>query len=127
MERLQRAEEIAESGDLDLSVLTQWIAFNSLYGQWDEETREPVADIVCWRHFLQRMLELDDGSVIVDTLVDNKPLVMTIFEDEFLSRYFWQEPSERRASKSKKTMYDARSWFVMGNWSLILDRTVERI
>ena len=31
---LQRAEQIAGKDDLDLALLSQWIAFNSLYGQW---------------------------------------------------------------------------------------------
>jgi hypothetical protein len=58
------------------------------------------------------MLTLDESSFIADALVDNKPLVMSIFDDEFLSRYFWQEPSGKRASRSKKTKYDARTWFL---------------
>lgn len=123
---MQRAEQTAED-DLDLALLSQWIAFNALYGQWDQEAQEPVADVACWRHFLERMLELDEQKVIVGTLMDHKPLVMSIFDDEFLSRYFWQDPTDKRASQSKKTKYDARTWFVMGNWSLILDRVVERI
>ncbi len=124
---LQRSEKITESNDLDLAILGQWVAFNSLYGQWDEGDREPLGDTLCWRHFLERMLSLDDSNFIVDVLMENKPLVMAIFDDEFLSRYFWQEPSDKRASKSKKTMYDARTWYIDGNWTLILDRLIERI
>lgn len=123
---LQRAEQ-ATKDDLDLALLSQWVAFNALYGQWDHDAREPLADNECWRHFIERMLDLDKGSHVVDALVENKPLVMSIFEDEFLSRYFWQEPCGKRASQSKKTMYDARTWFIQGNWLLILDRLFERI
>ncbi|MEQ8790836.1 MAG: HEPN domain-containing protein [Pirellulaceae bacterium] len=123
---LQRAEQ-AEGDDLDLVLLSQWIAFNALYGQWDQLAQQPVADVVCWQHFLERMVTLDADDVIVSTLMENKPLVMSIFDDEFLSRYFWQEPTDKRASKSKKTKYDARTWFLEGNWLLILDRLFERI
>lgn len=123
---LQRAEQ-ASKDDLDLSFLSQWIAFNALYAQWNHQVNEPLADNVCWKQALERMLKLDKGSHIIDALMENKPLVMSIFEDEFLSRYFWQEPCDKRASKSKKTMYDARTWFIQGNWLMILDRLFERI
>lgn len=123
---MQRAEQ-ATKDDLDFALLSHWIAFNSLYGHWDHEAKEPHPDNVSWRRFVERMLRLDGGSHIVDALVENKPLVMSIFEDEFLSRFFWQEPTGKRASQSKKTMYDARTWFIQGSWLLILDRLFERI
>lgn len=124
---IQRAEEITEKSDLDLALLSQWTAFNALYGQWDEEAKAPVPDHICWRDFIDRMLQLDQGDHIVDALVDNKRLVMSIFDDEYLSRYFWQEPTDKRASQSKKTKYDARTWFSQRNWILVLDRLIERI
>lgn len=123
---LQRAEQ-AVPEDLDLVLLSQWVAFNALYGQWDHGVREPLADRECWAHFLERILHLDQRQVVQTMLQTHKPLVMAIFDDEFLSRYFWQEPCDKRANQSKKTKYDARTWFVCGNWLLILDRLVERI
>lgn len=81
---LQRAEQTTKD-DLDLALLSQWVAFNSLYGQWNHEAREPLADNECWRHFIERMLKLDKEGHIVDASNENKPLVMSIFEDEFLS------------------------------------------
>lgn len=99
---LQRVELITGDDDLDLAILSQWIAFNALYGQWDHGVREPVADNVCWKHFLERMLALDKGSHIIDAFMRAKPLVMAIFDDEFLSRYYWQEPTDKRASGSKE-------------------------
>ena len=32
-----------------------------------------------------------------------------------------------RASKSKKAMYDARTWYLEGCWLLILDRLIDRV
>ena len=52
---------------------------------------------------------------------------MSIFEDEYLSRFFWEEPGQIRARKSKKVKFDARTWYIDGNWTLILDRLIERI
>lgn len=124
---LQRAERVSDDDDLDLAILSQWVAFNALYGQWDEGKREPVPDCECWRVFVERMLSLDERSWVVDALVENKPLVMAIFDDEFLSRYFWKEPTGLQAGRSKKVKYDARTWYLDGNWLLILERVVERI
>ncbi len=124
---LQRAEEIAEFDDLDLTALTQWIAFNALYGQWDTATQSPVGDLISWKRFLERMLQLDERGIIAGTLQENRTRIMAIFDDEFLSQYFWKDPTDQRANRSKKTLYDARTWFVMKNWAMILDRVVERI
>lgn len=124
---LSQAEQATEASDLDLALLCRWVAFNALYGQWDQQAREPVADRVCWECFVDRMLGLDQERLIVDTLMDNKPLVMSIFDDAYLSRHFWQEPSNQRASQSRKTRYSAQTWYVEANWTLILDRLLERI
>lgn len=123
---LARAETAGDD-DLDVGVLCRWIAFNALYGQWDHAEREPVADIVCWKHFIERMLELDRSGHIEAALADHKSLVMAIFDDEFLSRYFWQDPTDKRANQSRKTKFEARTWFLQGNWLMILDRLLERI
>ena len=124
---MQRAEQADCSEDLDLSLLSQWIAFNALYGQWDGEAKEPVPDHVCWRHFVDRILSLDKDRSVIDILRDHKPLAMTIFEDEYLSRYYWKKPNEKRASRSRKTKFDARTWYLQENWTLILDGLIERI
>lgn len=123
---LQRAEQ-ATKDDLDLALLAQWVAFNALYGQWDEGPREPLPDQMCWRVFLDRMLELDTSDFVGTALNDNKPLVMSILDDEYLSRFFWQEPTDKRASQSKKSKFEARTWYLDGNWTMVLDRLMERV
>ena len=45
---------------------------------------------------------LPGGSISNQSHCPN-PLVMSIFDDKFLSRYYWQEPTDKRASRSKKT------------------------
>ena len=39
-------EDLDDGADLDVSLICRWIAFNSLYGQWNGEKREPSPDIV---------------------------------------------------------------------------------
>jgi hypothetical protein len=60
-------------------------------------------------------------------LTEQRELVMTLLDDEYLSRFFWEEPSEIRAAKSKKPKFDARTWYLDHRWGMILDRIVERI
>lgn len=124
---LQRVEQLDGKDDLDFALIAQWIAFNALYGQWDHAAREPARDSRCWKDFLDRMRKLDREGRIGDVLTEHRKLVMSILEDEYLSRFFWEEPGQLRARKSKKVKYDARTWFVEKNWALILDRLIERI
>ena len=52
---------------------------------------------------------------------------MSLLEDEHLSSFFWQDPSDKRAIKSKKAKYDARTWYIEKRWTMVLDRLLERI
>jgi len=123
---LARCEEDAD-GDLDLTLLCFWIAFNGLYGVWDEVRREPLPDRESWRTFLDRLLAIDASNYISIMLRNERDLVMSILNDEYLSGFFWEDPSEIRASKSKKAKFDARTWYIEGKWRMILDRLLERI
>ncbi len=124
---IDRVEKNADAEDHDLDLISLWIAFNSLYGQWDERDREPKADRQCWRAFMDSLLRLDESDHIADMLAEHKKLVMSLLEDEYLSGYFWEEPGAKRAGQSKKAMYDARTWYLEKRWSLILERVLERV
>ncbi len=124
---LQRVELIEPGADDDLALMSQWVAFNALYGRWDPDEREPLGDRACYRDFLDRVLRLDQDGRLAEVLNDHKPLVMSILEDEYLSGFFWKDPTPKNAGKSKKAMYDARGWYVEGRWVMILDRLMERV
>ena len=124
---IAHVEQNSADEEQDLSLISLWIAFNSLYGQWDKERREPRPDRECWRNFVDCILQLDHDEVVAHALKQHKRLVMTLLEDEYLSGYFWQEPSAKRAGQSKKAMYDARTWYIEQRWALILDRVLERV
>ena len=123
---LARCEEDA-NGDPDVSLLCLWISFNGLYGRWDELRREPKPDRESWRTFLDRILAIDAGKHVSSMVTNERDLVMSILDDEYLSGFFWEEPGDVRAGKSKKAKFDARTWYVQGNWRMILDRVLERI
>jgi hypothetical protein len=108
-------------------LLCIWISFNGLYGQWDEKRREPQPDRESWRIFLDRILAIDTSKLVSSMLTGERDLVMSILDDEYLSSFFWEEPSDLRASKSKKSKFDARTWYIEGKWRMILDRLLERV
>ncbi len=124
---LRQAEQIEGDDALDFALMCLWTAFNALYGQWDDRAREPVGDRECWRNFVDRILGLDVGGHVGNVLTEHRDLVMALLDDEYLSRYFWEEPSSKRAGQSKKAKYDARTWYFEKKWALILDRVIERI
>jgi hypothetical protein len=123
---LDRCEKDAD-GDPDLSLIFLWIAFNALYGQWDVNHREPLPDRASWRSFLDRLIKIDASNHIAEMLMNERERVMAILDDEYLSGFFWEEPSDIRASKSKKAKFDARTWYLEEKWRMILDRLLERV
>lgn len=124
---IDRVEKNAECEDYDVDLVCLWIAFNSLYGQWDEKTREPRPDRERWRAFVDSILRLDETGYVAASLVEHKRLVMTLLEDEYLSSYFWKEPGAKRAGQSKKSKYNAQSWYIEKRWVKVLDELLERL
>lgn len=123
----QRSEDAPDGQDADLVLLCQWIALNSFYGQWDTQRREPQPDWEGCRRFFHRLLRLDASGHIKAVLIDHRDLAMALLEDQYLSDYFWEDPTDRRASQSRKARYDARTWYDQEMWAMLLDRLLERV
>ena len=113
--------------ELDRAMLYRWIAFNALYGQWDDRLREPAPDGQAWKKFLDRILALDADDRIGSMLSEHRPLVMAILDDNYLGDYFWRDPSTQRANKTSKDRRNAATWYLEERWSLILENLVDRI
>jgi hypothetical protein len=76
---------------------------------------------------MDRILALDADGHVAEVLKGQRGLVMKMLDDEYLSQYFWEEPSQKRANQSKKAKYNAQTWYHEGNWTLILDRVLDRV
>lgn len=122
---LQRVEQNSECQDLDVDLLNLWIAFNALYGQWDEERRDPKPDRASWKQFIEQILRLDQSDILSSSLTENRRLVLSLLEDEYLSRYFWQEPGAASAGKARKLKHSAYSWYQEKRWIMILERALD--
>jgi len=124
---LQRVEQIEDGQDHDVALTCQWIAFNALYGQWDERAREPKPDRQSWRAFMDRILALDKGGQLVSVLTEHKKLVMSILDDNYLGDYFWKYPLAEKAKQTTRDKRQAATWYIEKRWALVLEALLERI
>jgi len=124
---MARVEQMPDGQDHDLGLVNLWIAFNSLYGQWDCQKREPRPDRECWRTFIDQILKLDRDGCVSAALQEHKRLVMALLEDEYVSAYFWQEPTAERGRKARRSAFNAQSWYVEQRWTQILDEILARV
>ena len=124
---LSEVEQLDPVRHADQILLHQWIAFNALYGQWDQAALEPAPDRRSWQAFLGRIHALDRSSHLVNVLQEHKPLVLCILEDEYLNQYFWEDPSAMAAGCVRNGRHRAQSWYVEGRWLNILEQLVTRI
>lgn len=123
---LERVEAM-NGEDPDLTLAAQWIAFNALYGQWDERLREPAADRECWRRFLDRIVRLDRDGRIPATLDAHRKLVLAILDDAYLANFFWKDPSPKKALQTTRDRRQASLWYQERRYGIILESTVDRI
>ena len=124
---LQRVEQVEPGQDLDVALTCQWIAFNSLYGQWDPQKCEPMADRQSWRAFMDRVLAIDKGGHLVSLVTDHKKLVMSILDDQHLGDYFWKDPSVDRAKQTTRDKRQAATWYLEKRWALVLEALLDRV
>lgn len=129
---LARAEELelADAEQLlveDDALVFKWIAFNALYGQWDEQFKEPAADVNSWKNFLSTIYKLDEQQRVAQLLIDHRDDVMTILESPFLNRIFWKDPSEQARQKASDKAFHMSKYYVEENWLRLLEQLVHRI
>lgn len=127
---MQRGERLEDEGSTsigDSSLIFRWIALNALYGRWDESRRAPMDDFETLESFLDQLLPLDRDGRVDGILDEHKPLAIAIFEDPYVARYFWKDPTDQRKRKARKRKFDARSWYVQGQEKRILSELLQRI
>ncbi len=126
MERIEELEAAGVGHD-DPKLIYHWIALNSLYGRWDDQAREPIGDRYSLGTFLERIYTLDQEGLIQKLLTENRELVKAIVGDEFLNKYFWQDPSEDQARRAQNSARKLPSWHFEGRFIPILDITLSRV
>jgi hypothetical protein len=125
---MHRAELVTDHDALDDKLIFQWIGFNALYGQWDQQEREPMRDRGSWKKFLQCVIDLDADHHVSTALLKHRRLVLSIYEDEYLSSHFWEDPHEDGKLRIAMQSYsEAPRWYQRKEYATILKRLVDRI
>ena len=124
---IDRVEREAESTDHDVHLVSLWIAFNALYGQWDPYKLEPKSERKSYRDFCDRLRKLDRDKQIDSFMQDHKRLVVKICEDPFISSYYWRNPGLDPKRKSRGDVNRIRRMYTEESWAKILDELLERV
>lgn len=111
----------------DDALVMRWIGFNSLYGVWNEEYKEPARDLQSCTEFIKRVVDLDADEVIGDTLTEHRDLVMAILDDGFLDKYFWKSPGEDKLRKARKAVRTGQRLYAEGRLFVLTDFVIRRI
>jgi hypothetical protein len=122
---LERAFETDAEEQPDARLLFDWIAFNAIYGQWDEREGFPVADTVSWKDFLRRILAADDHQVIARRLGELRDPILKLADNKFLDPRLWQDLA--RPTNLRRRYFEATSLFFEKRWLDLLILAVERI
>jgi len=123
---LNYVERMDDPADDDLALVARWTAFNALYGQWNQQAGDPMPDRECWQVFAQRVMELDAEGRMVAILRQHQPLAVTIFEDRYLSRHYWQDPEAHRGD-GRAARRRAQTYFAEQRWLYIVEQLLGRI
>ena len=124
---IDRVEREAESTDHDVHLVSLWIAFNALYGQWDPYKLEPKSERKSYREFCDRLRKLDRDKQIDSFMQDHKRLVVKICEDPFISSYYWRNPGMDPKRKSRGDVNRISRMYTEQSWAKILDELLERV
>ena len=128
---LEFAERCDGTGDLDARLIAQWIALNSLYGRWDARAGNPMADRESLRVFTTQALAHDHDRLLAAVLQAHGKLALSLFEDRYLCRHFWEEPAAPRGRQRNRDAAwgaaAAREQLREGRHAVVLDRALDRI
>ncbi len=125
---LARADELKQQGDIDLTLMALWVAFNALYGRWDVVDRAPKPDVDSWKSFVDRILELDGSGYLAEALQAHRQKVVRLLGNPYVSKFFWKSPEDLASlRKAKSKGRKALSWYFEKNWPRLLEEALDRV
>lgn len=84
-----KARDLNQKGELDLSFITMWIGFNSAYGKELSEAFKPEHELIA--EFFKKILELDAKSEISQILWQQSgSAVMSLIQNKFTFEKYWR-------------------------------------
>ncbi|GIW97160.1 MAG: hypothetical protein KatS3mg111_0493 [Pirellulaceae bacterium] len=124
---LEAAENDAAPMRLDQRLVSLWISVNALYGRWDAQRCEPLADGVALRQFLDKVSKLDRDQVLMRLLNHCRPDVERLMADKFLNNRLWSRAVERLDEREDSRVMQVRQWYTDGAWKAVLRAVMDRI
>jgi len=108
--RVERIEAEGLGAD-DAVLIYRWIAFNALYGRWDDRNREPAGDAESYQRFTRVLHEHDADGRLGALVREHRKLFEAIVGDEHLARHYWKDPDDsahtRRAERAVRELREA--------------------
>lgn len=122
----ERARELDAAEHPDGRLLYGWIAFNSLYGIWDDMSGGPAKDRETWQQFVSRAFDWDVDGLLAKQLTQYREPILKLLENKFLDMQFWRR-REARPNSGRGRYSRGPSLFVERRWCELLILTWDRI
>lgn len=111
----------------EAEVLFHWIAFNSLYGEWDAINARPGVDASARNRFLRRVVGAGCG-LCATFLYRHKPLIKKLLGSPFLVATFWRDPEAPKArEQAVRDLYQLDGLLQRGPHSKLYELVFERV
>jgi hypothetical protein len=121
---LERAFATDAEQEPDGRLLFGWIAFNALYGRWDEQQGYAAKDRESWKEFACEVLRRDSGERVGLQLKALRDDVLKLLDNKFLDPQFWKDPSAKR---KRRSYFAAQAHFHERRWQALTLAVLDRI
>jgi hypothetical protein len=111
---LDRATELDPDQQPDGRLLFDWIAFNALYGFWDEREGFPAPDAQSWKSFLRRAFSADRRNLLATRQTELHEEILKLAENKYLDLRFWQYPTVQ--GNHRRRYFEATALFFEKRW-----------
>jgi hypothetical protein len=122
---LVRAHQMDAVEQPDGRLLYNWIAFNALYGRWNEREGFPAADGPSWKSFLRTVLAADKRQLIATRLGELRETILKLADNKYLDPRLWQDP--KSSAGLRRRYYEAQYLFFDKRWLDLAIVAFERI
>ena len=121
----ERAAELDLDENPEGRLLFAWIAFNALYGAWDEQGGGPTKDREGWGAFLSKVVTWDRDGLLVNCVQEFRDAILDLLDNKYLDAHFWR----RRATYggSRRQYYLGQSLYAERRWCEVLVLLFDRV
>jgi len=111
----------------DVQLMLRWVSLNALYGQWNRTDGVPAGDRASLTDFVSRVWAAGAGTEsarLPRLMEDHRDLVLEILDNNWLTGWFWRDPSVSRADSRTPDRRGAPMLYAEGKHEMLFDRTL---